>query len=92
MNTVLLDKAKHDRNRFNCGIEALNNYLKVMASQQAKKDNTRTFVLEDDSDNSHVIGFYTLTMTPIDLKHCLISYKKAPIIHLWWSDCPSCCR
>jgi len=68
MNTVLLDKAKHDRNRFNCGIEALNNYLKVIASQQAKKDNTRTFVLEDDSDNSHVIGFYTLTMTPIDLQ------------------------
>ncbi|EKA2635303.1 GNAT family N-acetyltransferase [Vibrio alginolyticus] len=68
MNTVLLDKAKHDRNRFNCGIEALNNYLRVMASQQAKKDNTRTFVLEDDNDNSHVIGFYTLTMTPIDLK------------------------
>lgn len=68
MNTVLLDKAKHDRNRFNCGIEALNNYLKVMASQQAKKDNTRTFVLEDHYDNSHIIGFYTLTMTLIDLK------------------------
>ncbi|MFM2477725.1 GNAT family N-acetyltransferase [Celerinatantimonas sp. MCCC 1A17872] len=68
MNTVLLDKAKHDRNRFNCGINALNNYLKVMASQQAKKDNTRTFVLEDETDNSKVIGFYTLTMTPIDLK------------------------
>ena len=66
MNTVLLDKAKHDRNRFNCGVAALNNYLKVMASQQAKKDNTRTFVLEDDS--SDIIGFYTLTMTPIDLK------------------------
>jgi len=68
MKTVLLDKAKHDRNRFNCGIKALNNYLKVMASQQAKKDNTRTFVLEDDKDNSYIIGFYTLTMTPIDLK------------------------
>lgn len=68
MNTVLLDKEKHDRNSFNCGIEALNNYLKVMANQQAKKDNTRTFVLEDDNDNSHVIGYYTLTMTPIDLQ------------------------
>ncbi len=68
MNTVLLDKAKHDRNRFNCGIEALNNYLKVMASQQSKKDNTRTFVLEDDNVHSHIVGFYTLTMTPIDLK------------------------
>ena len=67
MQTVLLDKAKHDRNRFNCGVDALNNYLKAMASQQAKKDNTRTFVLEDDSDSSLVIGFYTLTMTPIDL-------------------------
>lgn len=68
MNTVLLDKAKHNRNQFNCGIEPLNNYLKVMASQQAKKDNTRTFVLEDKNNNSQIIGFYTLTMTPIDIK------------------------
>ncbi len=68
MKTVLLDKARHDRNRFNCGIEALNNYLKVMASQQAQKDNTRTFVLEDDNEPAHVIGFYTLTMTPIDMQ------------------------
>lgn len=68
MNTVLLDKVKHARSRFNCGIEALNNYLKVMASQQAKKDNSRTFILKDDKDNSHIIGFYTLTMTPIDLE------------------------
>lgn len=68
METVLLNKAKHDRNRFNCGIEALNNYLKMMASQQAKKDNTRTFVLEDETNESHIIGFYSLTMTPIDLE------------------------
>lgn len=68
MQTVLLDKAKHDRSHFDCGSDALNNYLKVMASQQAKKDNTRTFVLEDDSSPSNIIGFYTLTMTPIDLK------------------------
>lgn len=68
MYTVLLDKAKHDRNRFNCGIEALNNYLKVTANQQARKDNSRTFVLEDDKDGSSIIGFYTLTMTPIELK------------------------
>lgn len=68
MNTVLLDKVKHNRKQFDCGIEALNNYLKMMASQQAKKDNSRTFVLEDDNDDSLIIGFYTLTMTPIDLK------------------------
>ncbi|TCS40989.1 GNAT family N-acetyltransferase [Reinekea marinisedimentorum] len=68
MKTELLDKTKHDRSQFNCGVEALNNYLKAIASQQAKKDNTRTFVLEDENDCSKIIGFYTLTMTPIDLK------------------------
>lgn len=68
MQTQLLDKAKHGRNRFDCGVEALNNYLKVMASQQAKTDNTRSFVLEDEQDETQIIGFYTLTLTSIDLK------------------------
>ena len=68
MQSVLLDKVKHDRNRFNCGIDALNNYLRVMASHQAKKDNTRTFVLADDNDDAQIIGFYTLTMTTTFLK------------------------
>jgi len=68
MNTVLLDKTKHDRNKFNCEIVALNHYFKVMANQQAKKDNTRTFVIENTVNNSQVIGFYTLTMTPIELQ------------------------
>lgn len=68
MQTVVLDKTKHDRNRFNCGIEALNNYLRVMAGQQAKKDNARTFVLEDKTNECYIVGFYTLTMISIDLK------------------------
>jgi hypothetical protein len=56
-------------------IEALNNYLKVMASQQAKKDTPRTFVLEDDNDHSHIIGFYTLTMTPITSMNAMDSKR-----------------
>ena len=39
-----------------------------MANQQSKKDNTRTFVLEDEKNEAVIIGFYTLTMTSIDLK------------------------
>ena len=76
MNTVQLDKAKHDRNRFDSGIVALNNYFKVMASQQAKKDNTRTFVLEDKQCPEHIIGFYTLTMTAINLLDLPIKLQK----------------
>lgn len=32
MYMVFLDKVKYDRNWFNCGIEVLNNYLKVMVN------------------------------------------------------------
>lgn len=67
MKTVLLDSALHDRNRFSCGIAPLDNYLKVKASQQSRKGNSRTFVLEAEANTSYIIGFYTLTMTPIDL-------------------------
>ncbi len=76
MITVLLDKNKHDRNYFDCGVYALNNYLRVMASQQAKKDNTRTFVLEDEKFPERIIGFYTLTMTPIDLTALPLKLRK----------------
>jgi len=68
MITVLLDKTKHDRKRFDCGVKALNNYLKMLANQQAQKDNTRTYVIEDPQNKSLIIGFYTLTMTQVDLE------------------------
>ena len=67
MLTIPLDKKKHDRQRFDCGVAPLNNYLKVMANQQAAKDNTRTYILEDDANSAHIIGYYTLTMTSLDL-------------------------
>ncbi len=67
MQTVLLDKSRHNRLRFDCGVEPLNNYLRLMASQQARKDNTRTFVLEDGEQPEYIMGFYTLTMTLLDL-------------------------
>ena len=76
MKTVILDKSKHDRNRFDCGISTLNNYLSVMANQQAKKDNTRTFLLEDEANPAYIVGYYTLTMTPIDFKKLPIKLKN----------------
>lgn len=67
MITVQLDKNKHNRKRFDCGVAALNSYLRMMANQQAGKDNSRTFVLEEATNPEHIIGYYTLTMAPIDL-------------------------
>ena len=76
MQTVLLDKSRHDRQRFDCGVEPLNHYLKLMASQQARKDNTRTFVLEDRDQPQHIMGFYTLTMTRLDLSALPANLQK----------------
>ena len=76
MITVPLHKNKHDRHHFDCGVEALNNYLKVMASQQSKKDNTRSFVLEDENKPERIIGYNTLTMTPINLDALPVKLRK----------------
>ncbi len=48
MFSVALDKNKHDRKNFDCGIDALNNYLKLTANQQSTKNNSRTYILEDE--------------------------------------------
>ena len=66
MISVALDVKKHNRNSFDCGVDVLNNYLKLTANQQSKKDNSRTYILTNKEDTS-IIGFYTLAMATIDL-------------------------
>ena len=65
MQSIQLDKKKHDRKAFDCGVEALNNYLKLTANQHSAKDNSRTYVIEDAE--CKIMGFYTLAMVNIDL-------------------------
>lgn len=76
MKTVLLDKRRRNRAGFDCGVEALNNYLKMMASQQAVKDNSRTFILEDPHGEERIVGYYTLTMTRIEMERLPDSLSK----------------
>ena len=76
MISVPLDKNRHNRKRFDCGVKVLNNYLQMMANQQSNKDNTRTYVLEDANDSTVIIGYYTLTMIPIDLSSLPLSLQK----------------
>ena len=77
MISVALDVKQHNRNSFDCGVEALNNYLKLTANQQSNKDNSRTYILEDNENDNFIIGFYTLTMANIDLSYPIIEYSTA---------------
>ncbi len=75
MQIVPLDRKKHDRKGFDCGVEALNNYLKLIANQQSAKDNSRTYILEDEKKDGSIVGFYTLTMVNLELNSLPINLK-----------------
>jgi predicted GNAT family N-acyltransferase len=53
---------KHDRAVFSCGNDAFDTYLKIRASQEAKKKIATTFVMVDNQ-TSAIIGYYTLSAT-----------------------------
>jgi GNAT superfamily N-acetyltransferase len=64
MQIEQLDKKKHIRKSFFCGLPALDTYLKERASQDLKRYIAVTYVLCDDE--STVSGFYSLSSTSID--------------------------
>lgn len=60
LETVQLDTKLHNRDTFDCGVPALNDFLAKRASQSAKRSITKTWVLVDSQNPSDIIGFYTL--------------------------------
>ncbi|MEA1920462.1 MAG: GNAT family N-acetyltransferase [Campylobacterota bacterium] len=76
MITVALDAKQHNRNSFDCGVEALNNYLKLTANQQSNRDNSRTYILEDKQESNRIVGFYTLTMASADVSSFPLKLQK----------------
>jgi GNAT superfamily N-acetyltransferase len=66
----LLEK-HHDRDRFDCGSDALNQFLKQTARQHIQKGVSRTFVLVDTEQPEVIIGFFTLTL-------CEVRTEKLP--------------
>jgi predicted GNAT family N-acyltransferase len=56
---VSLDKM-HDKSEFNCGTDVLNQYLKIQAAQDAKKNVSVTYVLTS-SVSEKILGYYTLS-------------------------------
>ena len=57
--------SSHDRVAFSCGVEALDNYLRKQASQDAAKRVAVCFVLTPDGKT--IAGFYTLSQYAVDL-------------------------
>lgn len=65
MRAIELLGKQHNRDRFDCGNEALNQFLKQTARQHIQKSVSRTFVLIDTEQLEIIIGFFTLTLCEV---------------------------
>jgi GNAT superfamily N-acetyltransferase len=50
-------ESEHDTSNFDCGLEALDTYLKRYARQTQKREGSRTYVV---LDSNQVVAYYTL--------------------------------
>jgi len=62
---------RHDREAFDCGDQALNEYLRRYARKSHELGGAKTFLAIDDVDKKSILGFYSLS--PASL-----SYARSP--------------
>ena len=61
-----LDRNKHDRAAFSCGVERVDNFLKSTAARQQEQDVTRVFVARLNGSET-IAGYYALNAHAIDV-------------------------
>lgn len=59
-NFKKLNKTKHNRNSFDCGLEAANNFLQLTAYKDQVANASSTWVLPVSSNPSEIAAFYSL--------------------------------
>ena len=68
---VLLTK-DHDRNSFDCGVPALDDYLKKYALQNQRKHAARTYVA---TRGNRIVGYYSLAYGSVSLEEATQTVK-----------------
>jgi GNAT superfamily N-acetyltransferase len=67
---------EHDRHDFDCGVQALNEYLARYARQHEDSGISRTFVAVDRRAPSKILGYYSLAAGSIDRAALPLSAAK----------------
>jgi len=71
-----LDPKRHDRASFDCGVEALNRYLKTLAVQHRAKGIATTFVLVDSKQPAEILGYYCLSAATLAFERLADADRK----------------
>jgi GNAT superfamily N-acetyltransferase len=64
---------RHDREAFDCGEEALNEFLRRYARKSHELGGAKTFLAIDNADDETILGFYSLSPASVD-------YARTPAI------------
>lgn len=80
-----LNASIHDRGNFDCGVPALDDYLKKRARKEMASGVAACFVATEEGDDSRILGYYTLSAATIErtaLPEALLKklprYEKLP--------------
>ena len=61
-----LDPAIHNRQGFECGVPALDEYISRFAEQHRRRGISSVYVLTDSAHPEHILGYYTLSAAEVD--------------------------
>ncbi|MSP98546.1 MAG: GNAT family N-acetyltransferase [Betaproteobacteria bacterium] len=67
---------RHDRESFDCGNPALNNYLRQIAGQHVRKSLARVYVACEESDPGRIVAYYALNGCEINSQELPAPLRK----------------
>ena len=73
---VLPLAGNHDRQGFDCGRQALNDWLQQVARQHQDKGLSKTFVASREDAPTRICGYYALTLAELENQHLPEAWRK----------------
>lgn len=83
----LFDPARHDRAGFCCGVERLDNFLKLTAKKQQKSELTRVYVIVEEGA-SKILGYHAINLGSMNVTamgkppKAMPSHGELPVLFL----------
>ena len=73
---VLPLAGSHDRQGFDCGREALDDWLRQVARQHQDKGLSKTFVAIREDEPPRICAYYALTLAELENRHLPAAWRK----------------
>ena len=71
-----LNPAKHRRDEFDCGVAALNDFIRTKARKEMDAGTSACFVMVPESDRGCIAGYYTLSAATVLSAHLPAAMTK----------------